>query len=862
MRPRPDPLPQAGEGTRLLPLPVAEEGDGPAERRSHDAAVVREYGPSGLLLPLFLISAAAVGYETALTRYFAVAKWSEYGYWVISIVMAGLALSGVAVAMARPVLVRHAAVLQATLPVLLIVAAAIGYHFTTTNPFNPLQLQNRATWLPEFANIAGYYASLLPFFFLTGVFISLCFVLNTQQIGRVYGYDLTGAGAGALLVLLLMLAVHPFRLVPVLLLPLAVAGLIAAWRFGAGWRWPLIAAALLALLAGEALLLLGDAAQISEYKPIYAPLHVPDSRTVAEIRLPRGLYTLLDDFTERVNTDVSNDAAMLGLPGPPRTYGLYRDGNRLASLPSRAFGGLDVRYAAATLDALPYALRPRPTVLLAGSSGGFRIAEALALGAAHVDALEPEPVLHRALRRGLADSPPFAEDPRVRILAEAPIAAVAAPGARYDLIDISADYLAESETHATAFTGEALAAYMRALAPGGIVSIPVSIREFPAYAVRMLATARQGLRLLHLDPLTHVLVYRSAWNVRILVSNEAWDPGRIASAKKFCDERSFDTSYYPGIDVATAKANIYNDLPEVSFAEGEITSGAGPEDAIADEAGTVLAGRPVESEGTFNLAPITYDRPFFYSVLRLDRLGTILKRLDLLPQAEIGPLVNLAVLGQAVLIALVVLLVPLARPARLEAGAGTILRAIVYFAALGLGFLFIELYLIEKAAFYLNDRASAFSLVLTGMLIFSGLGSMLAYRFDAAPRRGLALAVCVAVVWCGLLALGLQRFMLGTVGWPWGIRAATLVLLIAPLSVALGLPFPLGLGAVGRGGLLPWAWGLNGAFSVVATPLANVIALQWGFARVLFLAAALYVISYLAFPRLQRSLAWQDIPAP
>ena len=818
------------------------------------------WGPNGLLLPLFLISAASVGYETALTRYFAVAKWSEYGYWVISIVMAGLALSGVAVALARPILVRHAAPLQATLPVLLIVAAAVGYHFTITNPFNPLQLQNQATWLPQFANIAAYYICLLPFFFLTGVFISLCFVLNADQIGRVYGFDLTGAGAGALLVLLLMLAVHPFRLVPVLLLPLAAAGLCAAWRFGGRLRLGLAATALIALAGGEALLLGSDAAQFNEYKPIYAPLHVPDSRTVAEIRLPRGLYTLLDDFTERVNTDVSNDAGMLGLPGPPRTYGLYRDGNRLTALPSPA--GFDVRYAGATLDALPYVLHPGAKVLLAGTSGGFRIREVQALGAAHVDALEPEPVVNRAVRRGLGDSPAFGSDPRVRILAEAPIAAVQAPDARYDVIDLSADYLAESETHATAFTGEAIADYMRALAPGGIVSIPVSIREFPAYAVRMLATVRKGLLLAHMDPLQNVLVYRSAWNVRILVSNAAWDSARIAAAKKFCEDRSFDVSYYPGIDVAAARSNIYNDLPAVSFEEGEVTSGTGPNDAIADEAAQVLAGESTSSQATFNLAPITYDRPFFYSVLRLQRLGTILKRLEILPQAEIGPLVNLAVLAQAVLIAALVLVAPLVRPARLQASAGTVARAIVYFAALGLGFLFIELYLIEKAAFYLNDRASGFALVLSGMLIFSGLGSMTASRFKAAPRRGLALAVTVAGTWCVLLAVGLQPLMLATIGWPWAARVAVVVLLVAPVSIALGLPFPLGLGAVGRGGMLPWGWGLNGAFSVVATPLANLIALESGFGRVLLLAAALYVVSYVTFPRSRRSLAWQDIPAP
>ena len=108
------------------------------------------------------------------------------------------------------------------------VTAAVGYRFTTTNPFNPLQLQNPATWQPQIWNIAGYYAALLPFFFLAGLFISLSFVRNADRIGRVYAFDLTGAGAGAASVLAAMYVVHAFHLVPLLLVPLAAAALFMA----------------------------------------------------------------------------------------------------------------------------------------------------------------------------------------------------------------------------------------------------------------------------------------------------------------------------------------------------------------------------------------------------------------------------------------------------------------------------------------------------------------------------------------------------------------------------------------------------------------------------------------------------------
>jgi hypothetical protein len=802
-----------------------------------------------VLLPLFLVSLSAVGYETALTRYFAVAKWSEYGYWVISIVMVGFALSGVVLALFRDAFTRHGEALLAALPAVLIVAAGVGFHFTTTNPFNPLQLQNTTTWVPQLWNIAGYYACLLPFFFGAGVFVSLSFVLNADRIGHVYGYDLTGAGVGAALILAAMFVVHAFFLVPLLLVPLAISA-----GFVNRARWTALAAAIVALFGAEALLLFDNEAAFNDFKAIYAPLHTPDAKVLAQALAPRGDYQLLDDFTERVDTDVSNDAGMLGLPGPPRTFGLYRDGNRIASLPRP--GPLATGYAGATLDALPYRLLPKPRVLLAGADGGFRIAAALALGAREVRVLEPEPMLLRALHDGLGPSPAWPPHPGVTLSGEGPVAALHADGG-YDLVDISADFLDTSEANATAFSVHAIADALRALTPGGIVSLPVSIRDFPVYALRMLATARAALQRADIaDPASHVVVYRSAWSVRILLSNQPWDAARIATVRQFSDERSFDVSWYPGIDVSAVRANIYNDLPAVSFATGEVASG-GPDDSIADEAGAVLAGQPTASDAAFNLSPITLDRPFYYALLRLEQVQTILRRLEILPQGEIGALVNLAVLAQAVVIALLVLLVPLAAPRRLHVGTGW-LRAACYFPALGLGFLFIEIYLIEKASLWLNDRTSGFALVLTGMLVCSGLGSMLADRLAASARRAVAWAALLVCCWCGAVLLGLQPAILATLDLPWPARAALVLGLLAPVSVALGLPFPLGLARTG-GGMLPWAWGLNGAFSVVATPLANLIAREAGFSRVLLVAALLYLFTLVTFPATKASRAWQEL---
>ncbi len=306
------------------------------------------------------------------------------------------------------------------------------------------------------------------------------------------------------------------------------------------------------------------------------------------------------------------------------------------------------------------------------------------------------------------------------------------------MVDLSADFLDAAETNATAFTQEAIVSYLHVLAPNGIVSIPVSIRDFPVYALRMLATVRAALLTAGIDdPADHVIVYRSAWNVRILVL-AGWlerggdRPRRASSA-------TIVRSTCPGIPGWTWRRlgpASTTTCPRFPSTRARLNP-AGRTMRSPMKRRRFCRASTTPSREQFNLSPITLDKPFFYAVLRLDQIGTILKRLEILPQTEVGGLVNLAVLAQAVIIAALVLLVPLAAPGRIRAPQTGVWRSVVYFPALALGFLFIEIYLIEKASFWLGDRTNGFALVLTGMLVFSGLGSLLsdAVRRPAATRH-------------------------------------------------------------------------------------------------------------------------------
>lgn len=800
--------------------------------------------PAARLFPLFLVCLASIAYEIALTRFFAIASWSEYGYWVISMTMAGLAASGVAASLFSRLLIRSLPVLLPALPILMLLAASLGWAWVTVVPFNPLELQNKQLWYDQLLNIAQYYAAIFPFFFMVGLYVSAYFVLYNHRVGRVYAFDLAGAGLGAALLLALMFVVHPFWLMPCILPALALAASLES-----STAWPLLrvriaAGVVLAISIGATLLLAQP--RINEYKEVFAPLNTQDSRVLATVTSPKGLYQLLDNFTERLDTDISNNPDVMAGASMPRAFGLYADGNRLAALPRTP--QVDTSYFVAALDALPYRLRAPEETLLLGAAGGFRIHEALRAGAKRIVVLEPDDALRGALERGIGPAPRFPADDRVSIRNTSPLATgVVARSGPFDVIDITREFLGQSDTNRAALSVEVLGDYMRMLKPGGTLSIPVSIREFTVYAVKMFGTVREGLRSAGIaDPDKHVVIYRSAWNVRILLSATPWTPEQIAAIEKFCDERSFDVVFPPPRD--GAKRTIFNELPVVSF---DVTQAQPPgSDPLAEEAQAAIAGRPSPYHAFFQLTPPSLDRPYFNAVLPLTRVETILDRIELVPREELVYLINLAVLAQALVIATLVLLMPLLTRRGDALPMGRFAKSAVYFAGLGLGFLTLEIYLIEKASQYLHDRVFAFGLVLAVMLVCSGMGSLVAERVRAKPRTWLGIAVLVVLVWCELAFLWLDPLLIATATEPLAIKIAILVAIALPVSIALGMPMALGLGQFygNRLAFLPWAWAVNGACSIISTPLANLLAVSVGLKALLLLGAFLYAIVVISLP--------------
>ena len=695
------------------------------------------------LASLFLVSLFGLSFETFLSRYFALALFSDYSYWVISLALLGYSFGGVFLTLLRDHFYRHRATWLFVIPPLLLAGSIIAFLMLRANPFNPLQLQNQVLWAGQIKYIFLYYAGLFPVFFFTGVFIGLNFLIFSREIPRVYAVDLLGAAVGSGFILAAMFLVHPYH-IPAVMLPLIFAvvilNMVSPRR---EISRPLVAGSLAASVAlvgvGMYLILSVNPLSVPDFKKLHAILNIKGSRVVETRVSPAGSWLTVDDYAEFDDVSMTNNYGAVATASPPRTWGLYRDAQRVAPLARDVPS--DFSYLSGSLSYFPYTIRPKPVVLLIGTNGGMKIMESARSGAVSGVAMEQPGDIYRIVHdRMAAIDPGFETAWGIRLERGTPFSLLRDARQRYDIIDVAGDFLSQDGNNSWSFTREAMEMYLRSLRPGGILSIPVDISEFDVYALKMVNTAVAALRRFGVsDPSRNILAYRSAWTCQILVSDRPFSRADIDRMVAWCSDRSFDTPWYPGMDPQSIQ--VWNDLPAVSFQEGQVEVSDRAQDALMTDLGLVFAhGADAPSASRFfNLAPSTMDRPDFSSISRLARLRTLVARLQVLPEKEIGYLLNVVILAEALLLALVVLFLPMAaRRSSMQRSTarGLLPRVFLYFSALGFGFFFIELALIDKLSFFLESETLSFGVMLAGHARVLGAGELARGAFRHEPPTG------------------------------------------------------------------------------------------------------------------------------
>jgi hypothetical protein len=328
-----------------------------------------------------------------------------------------------------------------------------------------------------------------------------------------------------------------------------------------------------------------------------------------------------------------------------------------------------------------------------------------------------------------------------------------------------------------------------------------------------------------------------------LVKREPFTAAELIALRGWAEERLFDMAYFPGM--TAGDGNRFNVLARDSYAEAAhaLLSGGAARDEFF-------------REYPFFVRPATDDRPYFFDFFRWRALPLIgsMGELAWVPYGEWGYLILVATLIQAAVLGGILVVLPLAllrrEAARRARAGGGRLSVFTYFLALGIGYMFVEMALIQRLVFFLANPVYAVAVVLAGLLLVSGLGSAWAARRVAQGRsmRRLASLAALAVAAIAVIyALGLHPALMPLIGWPLGARVAVAFVAMLPLAT-MGMLFPLGLRHFGRtrAELLPWAWAINGYASVVATSLATLLALGAGLAVVLLAAASCYAVAALA----------------
>jgi len=252
----------------------------------------------------------------------------------------------------------------------------------------------------------------------------------------------------------------------------------------------------------------------------------------------------------------------------------------------------------------------------------------------------------------------------------------------------------------------------------------------------------------------------------------------------------------------------------------------------------------------FNARALTNDAPYFAAYVKTADLPRITDRLELL-QDEWGYLLVWATLGVACATAAVLLAIPMLWGWRtiFSKSRGKLLT-VLYFACLGAGYIMVEVGLIAHFVMALGNPTVSASVLITGMLVFSGLGALLSER--VLPNMRTIMPILFVAI--GALLIGYARFVNvaldGIGGFPYGVRLLLSFALIAPPAFLMGFPMPTAmttLGRLGKDHMFIWAWGVNGCFSVIGAAAAPVIATNFGLGAVIEIAGCAYLLAMPAF---------------
>jgi predicted membrane-bound spermidine synthase len=760
---------------------------------------------------LFLTTMAVLTLELSLTRLFSVVLFYHYAFLVISMALLGLASGAIFARLLQTTsdLRSHARLIAVICLLAAISILPMLQVILNTNIFLV------STW-GAFTTFGSLYLICMIPFGLAGFVISSVMRVGAQKISTLYAYDLLGAACGGLLFVPLINVLGGPNTV------LAVAGMwcaaAIAWAVAGGS--PRIATLAAVLLAGDALFIL-----------------LNGEGRILDVRYLRGaprrneLFTKWNSFSRISVYRDRNNGTWIEIDGGAGTL-----------IPRIDFSGPSGRLFTEKLGRdgadLAFLLSQKPKSLIIGPGGGVDIARALAAGSRSITAVEINPIIARDVMQGRfhAYSYGLYTQPGVRIFIEDGRTFVQRTNELYDVVQMSqVDTWASSASGAYSltenylYTVEAIENYFKKLTPGGLVSITRWEFARPRETLRLLAVVLEALDRLQVPrPAEHVMVAMESLR------------GGARLGTVLVGRRPFTAD-----EIKALRARLAGTPVGIICAPGNPNAGGPFNDLVRSP-----NRRSFIAAYDYDISPVFDDRPFFFFTGRWrnfwrpafssDRSGDAL---NTGAQFLLLALLIASVIAVCLFLFLPLVLFRQAFPSSKEA-----FPFLIYALAVGVGFILLEVSLIQKFVIFLGHPVYSITVVIFALLMSSSLGSRLTAAFaDEKLVRTIQIAIAgiAGLIFTEYLLIGrvIQQFQ----GESTPAKIGLVTLMIFPLGLLMGMPFPSGLRltALSPSGAIEWVWALNAAATVLGSILAIFLAVTLGVSESMLIGGGSYVVAAL-----------------
>ena len=679
-----------------------------------------------------------------------------------------------------------------------------------------------------------------PYFF-AGMAISLALTRSPWPVPLVYGVDLVGAATGCLLVLVILTLIDSVSA----LFLVGAFGAVAGAFFAQAQRAmnqieaPLLAIArsrILArpsiLAAGFACLAIGNAA-IQPYG-----LKLSMVKDHVEGTMP-GSLIVWNSFS-RVQVFPSFESSANLLWGPSPTTPVYQLERRYTDIDGSASSAMyrfdgdlsKLEFLKYDITNVAYSIRRNGRAAVIGVGGGRDLLSAAYFGFRDITGVELNPIFVDLLTSRLRDYNRLASLSGVRLFVDEGRSWFARSNEQFDVIQMSmVDTWAATGAGAFSlsenglYTVEGWRIFYRHLTPTGVFTVsrwysPSNIDETGRMmSVAIAALLDEGIA----DPRDHLFLAATDNLATLIVSRAPFTAAELASLTATIDKLGFTVVARP-------------QTPAASTVLTEILAARTPENL-----------NRLRNEYDLDLSPAYDDRPFFFQQLRIGDPRALWHALKSPAGVVHGNFTALATLALIIMLSIVLVFITILVPSlssirQVHPGVATFGSA--YFLLIGFGFMFVEIGLIQRISVYLGHPVYGLAIGLFGIIISTGIGSLLSARVSLLRGERLLAWTTLLAIYIATLHYWFPLLIGAFASEALPMRALVCLSAIAPSGVLIGFGFPTGMSIVN--GIdprpTPWFWAVNGAAGVLASGLAVTISIELSISATLWCGAVSYLL--------------------